>query len=224
MHPKLEKILRDTKRNNYELEKFSKDIHQISPEKRISSIINIISSIRIPKKSNIIDVGTGYGYGAILFNALGHNVIGIDIFDKKISEGINYWENQGIQAEKNFSFDTATSTNGKLYLENMDSRKINLFPNESVDLVTSFYLSTYMIGKNGAYQNVHKVLKPDGKLLISTEGPLKKYDLVNKKLVNLSGILFAPKGMKFESMLVLKKNEAHDRYLIMYRKDLSFSS
>jgi len=211
----LEKIANN---GNFKLEKFSDDIQQVSPELRVHAISNIVSALDIPSDSSIIDIGTGYGYGAVLLNVLGNNVIGLEIFDKKLENGIKYWEKQGIKIEKNYDLEKAVFTNNKLYFANMDSRKINHFPDSSVDFVTSFYLSAYMLGKNGAYQNVHKVLKPNGKLILSTEGVLNVPEFARGLLVKTLGKRIVPKGLKFEKMITMDKNKAYDRYVIIYKK------
>lgn len=46
---------------------FSKkdDTQQISPEKRLISIDGIINNLEIPENLFILDIGTGFGYGAV---------------------------------------------------------------------------------------------------------------------------------------------------------------
>ena len=80
----LDELIMKISSQEKELRGFSKDTQQINPILRVNSIIGILENVDLPKNSTILDIGTGYGYGAVIFSKLGYNVIGIDINKDKL--------------------------------------------------------------------------------------------------------------------------------------------
>ena len=173
MNTKLERLVRLVEENPIAFERYSRDVQQINPLSRVYSIATIINNLDIPKESTILDVGTGYGYGAVLLNALGHTVIGIDFNGDKLRNGLEYWNKLGVDFKLGDSISQALGNEGKLYFSIKDSRNLEAIPKKSIDMITSFYISGYMAGRKGAFRAVDGVLKPGGNLLVTTEGPIQ---------------------------------------------------
>ena len=97
---------------------------------------------------NILDVGTGSGYFAILLAQLGHTVTGIDLTPAMLEE-----------ARRNAA-DYQVSVR---FLE-MDAQRTN-FPDSSFDAVLSRNLTWTLPEPDTAYRDWFRVLKPGGVLL-----------------------------------------------------------
>ncbi|MBL7051184.1 class I SAM-dependent methyltransferase [Candidatus Woesearchaeota archaeon] len=218
MDNKLEKILNLVQNNPVDFCRFSEDNHQINPESRIKSISNIISKINIPKHSTILDIGTGYGYGAVLLNALGYNAIGVEINEAKLKEGMGYWSKLGIDFEFTNDLSSVINSSGKLAFSARDSKNLSDIPNSSIDMVTSFYLSGYMVGKNGAYCGVERILKPKGNLVVTTQGYPNTPEFLKEFTVNLMGKFMEPKYLKLTSTLTINDPLVHDKFVLVYNK------
>ncbi len=216
MKSKLENILKLVQDNPVDFNRFSEDIHQINPESRVKSISSILSRINIPKHSTILDIGTGYG--AVLLNALGYNVIGVEINGPKLKEGMNYWGKLGIDFELTNNLSSVVNASGKLYFSAKDSRNLGEIPDSSIDMVTSFYLSGYMVGKNGAYGDVGRMLKPKGNLTATTQGYSDMPEFFKELMVNLMGEFMEPKNLKLTSTFTIDDPLVHDKFVLIYSK------
>ena len=111
--------------------------------------LNIISSkLDKTKKLDILDIGTGSGFLAILMVSLGHNVTGIDLSPHMIDSAKNLSKNLGY----NINFKTMDA-------ENLD------FPNESFDVILSRNLTWTLPNVENAYTQWYRVLRPNGILM-----------------------------------------------------------
>ncbi|MBU1202349.1 MAG: class I SAM-dependent methyltransferase [Nanoarchaeota archaeon] len=219
MNSELEKVLLLTKENPVDFKRFSRDDQQINPELRIKSISNIIKNINLPHKSTIIDIGTGYGYGAVLLNTLGYNVIGIESNEEKLEQGMQYWTRLGIAFSEISCVSNAVNTKGELYFLKRDARNLDDFPGSSVDMATVFYISTYMIGKKSLFNEVGRVLKPEGNLTITTEGHINIPSFLRGPFVKLASKYFKPKGLKCASTFKIDNSEVYDKFVVTYKKE-----
>lgn len=111
--------------------------------------LNIISSkLDNTKKLDILDIGTGSGFLAILMASLDHNVTGIDLSPHMIDSAKNLSKNLGY----NINFKTMDA-------ENLD------FPNESFDVILSRNLTWTLPNVENAYTQWYRVLRPNGILM-----------------------------------------------------------
>ncbi len=108
-----------------------------------------IISAHLPDKKNlkILDVGTGAGFFAILLSKLGHEVTGIDMSEKMLTEA------------KKISADFDCSVK---FLK-MDAQILN-FADETFDLVISRNLTWTLPDVMAAYREWRRVLKFGGKI------------------------------------------------------------
>ena len=104
----------------------------------------------IPEKKqlNVLDVGTGPGFLAILMARLGHNVMGIDSSDGMIQEARQNAARAGVFVD----FSVADAQNLP-------------FASEKFDLVLSRNLTWNLPDVAAAYQDWQRVLRPGGLLL-----------------------------------------------------------
>ena len=96
----------------------------------------------------ILDVGTGTGFFAILLSGLGHHVTGIDLTPAMLEEARAQAKAQGAKAE---------------FLQ-MDAQNLT-FENGRFDVVLSRNLTWTLPDPAGAYAEWHRVLKPGGLLM-----------------------------------------------------------
>jgi ubiquinone/menaquinone biosynthesis C-methylase UbiE len=103
----------------------------------------------IPGDSAVLEVGFGEGYGTSLLSQTCRHIVGIDI-DKKVVE----------YAQKKYG---AERCEFRLYNGN------NIpFPNNFFDVVISFQVIEHIVDDAGFISELHRVLKIDGRLYITT--------------------------------------------------------
>ena len=105
---------------------------------------------RLPERSplNILDVGTGTGFFAILMAKLGHKVTGIDLTPAMLEEAAAMAAGLGLD----------------IAFRHMDAQELD-FPDGTFDVVLSRNLTWTLPQPEKAYAEWHRVLKPGGLLL-----------------------------------------------------------
>ena len=105
---------------------------------------------RLPERSplNILDVGTGTGFFAILMAQLGHKVTGIDLTPAMLEEAAAMAAGLGLD----------------IAFRHMDAQQLD-FPDGTFDVVLSRNLTWTLPEPEKAYAQWHRVLKPGGLLL-----------------------------------------------------------
>lgn len=154
--------------------------------------VNLILSERGNKKLNILDIGTGPGFFALILSKKGHKVTGIDCSKEMIEI-----------AKKN-----CESTECDFYV--MDSHKLD-FKEDSFDMIISRNVTWTLYNPQEAYTEWTRVLKPNGKLIIfDANWYLSCYDENLKKEVEISEENYKKKyGIPYESC---KKETPHEFY------------
>ena len=103
---------------------------------------------RSPQSINVLDVGTGPGFFAILLTELGFHVTAVDMTPEMLDEAR---QNAGVLAEK------------------IDFREMNAedlcLPEDSYDVVVSRNLTWNLPHPEKAYSEWHRILRPGGLLL-----------------------------------------------------------
>ncbi len=100
------------------------------------------------KKLRILDIGTGAGFFAILLGRLGHEVTGIDMSGEMLHEAKLNALSYGVPAK----------------FRKMNAQELD-FASASFDVVISRNLTWTLPDVMAAYQEWHRVLKPNGLLL-----------------------------------------------------------
>jgi ubiquinone/menaquinone biosynthesis C-methylase UbiE len=130
-------------------------------------------------KMDILDVGTGPGFFAIIMSQAGHRVTAIDCTKAMVNEAKANAENAGITADFRVS----------------DGQELE-FEDESFDLIISRNVTWTLIDAPRAYREWKRVLKSDGKIIIFDanwnlrlfdEGAMKKYEEDQKEYEKLFG-------------------------------------
>ena len=105
---------------------------------------------RLPERSplNILDVGTGTGFFAILMAKLGHKVTGIDLTPAMLEEAAAMAAGLGLD----------------IAFRHMDAQQLD-FPDGTFDVVLSRNLTWTLPDPESAYREWMRVLKPGGVLL-----------------------------------------------------------
>ncbi|MGI5984783.1 MAG: class I SAM-dependent methyltransferase [Oscillospiraceae bacterium] len=98
---------------------------------------------------NVLDIGTGPGFFAIILAQEGHKVTGIDCTEAMLEEARSNAKQEAVSPE----------------FVQMDMHKLD-FPDESFDLLVSRNVSWTLLEPMKAYEEWKRVLKPGGRLLI----------------------------------------------------------
>lgn len=98
---------------------------------------------------DILDVGTGPGFFAIIMARAGHRVTALDCTEAMIEEAKKNAENEGIRGDFRVS----------------DGQELE-FADESFDLIISRNVTWTLIDAEKAYREWKRVLRPGGKVLI----------------------------------------------------------
>ncbi|MHB9292896.1 putative 2-methoxy-6-polyprenyl-1,4-benzoquinol methylase [Hollandina sp. SP2] len=98
---------------------------------------------------NVLDIGTGPGFFAILMALDGHRVTAIDCTENMITEARANAEREG--ARVNFMLADSHATD---------------FPDETFDLIISRNVTWTLLDADKAYSEWKRLLKPDGRMII----------------------------------------------------------
>src|SRR5260221_1479214 len=121
-------------------------------------ILNFANLVQVQKGIHILDIGCGRGDLAIEFARRGAEVIGID------------YSKDGIKIAQSALKNHTKSIHNSISFFAMNAKKLT-FNSNSFDIVTSFDVFEHLY-KNEldiALQEIKRVLKPDGTLLVHTE-------------------------------------------------------
>jgi arsenite methyltransferase len=144
----------------------------VLPGNRVTVARQIIADLHLTGTERVLDVGSGRGLYAIeaakvLFSG---NVVGIDLWDPAAVEKLTFHHqfsqptgNTIQNAQKNA---TLAGVSEKARFVNMDAANLD-FPDETFDLVTcGFLLSHLWRDQKGVLEELGRVLKTGGRLLI----------------------------------------------------------
>ena len=98
---------------------------------------------------DVLDIASGEGYGAAILAQVAHDVIGVDADQTAVGHALESYRRPNLR------------------FMHGDARRIPL-PDAAVDIVTSFETIEHFLEHEDFLQEVHRVLRPDGFLLIST--------------------------------------------------------
>ncbi len=149
------------------LRAFSADSWQLRPRQRmahVSAVLQVLlkRNLLVPK-GKALDIGTGFGYGAIALSKIGLEVHGFDICKGRLNEGLS----KIVGAENGIKSAQKVRVNNKLYFSASRSGRVQEKDN-SFDIAFSFYTSPYIFeSKNLAEYS--RLIKPGGKLVVTTD-------------------------------------------------------
>lgn len=194
---------------------------QYLPLNRVESIVGICLSWELPPLgSKIIDVGTGYGYGAAVLSAMGYEVLGIDLNQDRLERGMKFWKSLNWPVENMGASGVGSS---KMFL--LASKISDLGPEHfnQFDAGTCFFLSEYMGESGGAFHDVARFLTGRAKFFASTEGDMTKSESARARhLEQIASMLknreVSFSGLEFESYRFLAKERIFDPHLFTFSK------
>jgi len=125
-------------------------------------ILSIIRDLRLPVNSKILDVGCGSGTTAFLLAKDGFKVTGLNLSAKKIK--LAQIHQQQLELHLNFSVGNAEDI---------------MYDDNSFDLVLVVESLEYIIWQRWAFQEINRVLKPGGYILIVSSNRLSLINLIN---------------------------------------------
>ena len=204
--------------NPVEFKRYSSDRQQVNPSKRMISIDTLLSRLEIPPDGTVLDIGTGYGYGAILLADRGNRVIALERNKEKILEGVDYWRKLGYDCDFQTSLDGALDNSSQIVFIHGDSSSLNGVPGGMVDGAFSFYISGYMLIDKGTFNDISRVLKPESRFILSTEGPTKLPYFLRRTAVKVLANLCVPKGLHYDRTISLNEKKVYDRHVVILTK------
>ena len=120
-------------------------------------ISNLIKSLKIPKGSKILDVGTGWGKMSIILALHGHDIITRE--PEKWSE----WESSAKKA----------GVYEKITYQQMDAQQL-AFPDNSIEFIFLLGSLHHIPNKDIAFKGFLRVLSTDGRIVL--------FDYTNKRI------------------------------------------
>ena len=212
-------ILTKVMETSVDFTRFSQDEQQIDPIKRLSSIDTILDALGAPQGETVLDLGTGYGYGAIALASRGNKVIAVESNGDKLREGTEYWRNLGISFEIRDTFEEALQCDGPIVFMNRDIRNRGVESSKKFDSAYCFYVSEYMLTGEKVFESLTSTLKPGARFILTTEGPTKLPLFLRRSAVRILANCCLPQGMHYNHTLSLG-SEVYDRHVvIMTKKD-----
>lgn len=227
MREMLENVLEAVHRTPAPFLPFCRDIHQVDPEARLRSIAEIAQHLPLPAISDgcetplILDIGTGYGYGAVVFNMLGYHAIGIDNNKDKLRCGLDYWSTIGVPFLEISKPRELPNGIPQLCFMHRDMRDLHDFADNAADFAASFYVSRHKLGFHSPYGEVKRVLKERSYFAITTSGINRRFvpTFMRERITRLLPFIFNPTALLYKEFLTLDKQRAHDHYVYLFLKE-----
>ena len=216
MRAELQELCNLVRGNPASFKRFSDDLEQVDPSRRVESIAGIAERLEVPAGSRGVDLGTGYGYGAVLLNALGYTVIGIERNRDKLEDGLAYWGRLRVPFKYVSDHFFSSVSEGDLCFTHRDIRNLSNVADASLDWATAFYISSYMFSER-AFDEVGRILRPNGSFVISTEGPRQFSPFLRKLVSSVGERMLRPRGFTLAQTLDFGAR-VHDRYVFVYKK------
>ena len=207
----------DLELKNNEIEKL-KSYANLNFASKHSYILNLIKFYNENKNIKILDFGCGGGVPLVLIKMAGYeNIFGVDL--KELNENKITKQNKFVNL---FNFSNKTFT----FIENGKT----IFDNESFDLIISLQVLEHVKNFDEYYNELHRLIKADGKLILIFPHRLKPYDSHSKTYFihyfpkKIRGFLYnlftKDKKEYYENLLNLKSPFFHVKKLNHYFKNV----
>ncbi|MDD4610529.1 MAG: hypothetical protein PHU73_01040 [Patescibacteria group bacterium] len=174
---------------SFHLHQETTDKAQLNPIKRLSSIQNVWKAVKtkLGNPKTALDVGSGFAYGTIFLDKQNIKTVGIEKVRSKNTQAIELFRKLGIILNK---VDEIDFTKSPAILE---ADFNSLQSQEVADLITMFYLSGELVTNQQTFKVCEKLLKKDGKIVLSTEADRKTIESIIG-----NGNFKLPSGFSFE--------------------------
>jgi SAM-dependent methyltransferase len=116
---------------------------------RQKKVLELITSLKLPKGAKCLELGTGGGQNAIKYNEIGLNVHGIDSSEELLKTAQNF-----------------VTTKNNLKFSKVDLNAQMPFEECSFDLVVVVGTLQYLLEPSACVKDVYRVLKPGGHFIV----------------------------------------------------------
>lgn len=195
--------------------------NQYSPFQRLRSIGRVIDNSELPPTGSLIlDVGTGFGYGAVLLSSLGYRVVGVDSNKDRVERGNTLWNAVGQPLSE--SSDLISSADNGVSLIHSSVADIAPVVTSKFDAATCFFLSGYMLEAGGALHQVAEHLKLGAPFFASTEGdialpPLERDSNVQELANAFREGRMSLRGLDFREYYRIAEEVVYDPHVFSFR-------
>lgn len=186
---KVDEFIKKMESTDFQLHQETTDEAQLNPQERLTSIKNVWDAVKtkLGDPKTALDVGAGFAYGTVFLDMNGIKTIGIESVNAKNSQAIELFRKLGVTLNKVNEVDFSKSP----AIFETDFNKMRA--HEIADLITMFYLSGELVTNPRTFQSCEKLLKKDGKVVLSTEADRETIE----KIISDEGVKLAS-GFSFE--------------------------
>ncbi len=158
-YPEIKEKILDNSREQYVFEAFDQNIYNYVLFLDHKFAYNYAASF-VNKNSNVLEIGSGDGYGTHYLSKYCKTITGVDILDEVVKRA------------------NALHGNKKCHFACYDGKNLN-YPKNSFDMVISFHVIEHVRNVKAYLKNIKKVLKKDGVCILTT--PSRTYRLTEKQ-------------------------------------------
>jgi len=162
---KVDDLIEKLKSIDFHLLQETADKAQLNPQERLTSIMNVwaVAKTKLGNPKTALDVGSGFAYGTVFLDMNNIKAIGIENVHSKNVQAIELFRKIGITLNKIKEVDFSKSP------AILETDFTTLQFQEVADLITMFYLSGELVINPQTFQICEKLLKKNGKIMLSTE-------------------------------------------------------
>ena len=142
----------------------TKDLQSRIVQERFEYTLQFLDQLKLPENSRGIDIGCGAGLTCVELLKRNISVVGLDVSQNMVVLARKNCPNFSAGCKAEFLIGSA---------EEMD------FANDSFDIVTALGLLEYLRWDQWALSEIHRILKPDGYLIVSVPNSLRLSNLTN---------------------------------------------
>jgi tRNA A58 N-methylase Trm61 len=180
-NPVLETLIKNLrklkKEGGFNLHQDTEDQAQLDPIERIKSIQKVLevflNRFGGKKFETVIDAGSGFLYGITVLHSLGIKVVGVENVEHKVKQGLDLLKKAEFEKIKQIE-KIDFSKEPSVVLSDFNSLEIE--EKDRVDLISMFYVSLTMLNEAKTWSTLSRLLKQDGKILISTQANKKQVE------------------------------------------------
>lgn len=168
-------ILEELKKREPSLYQDTNDQAQLDPVARLLSIDSVWKSCShlLGRPQQVLDVGSGFGYGVVYLALQSISVLGIENVGHKIDQGVRMFDDVG------FCLERANTVQIKKEPSIFQGDFTLLQEQNVADLITMFYLSEALIISPETFTVCRQLLRKEGMILLSTQASI---DVVRERL------------------------------------------
>ncbi|MFA5031954.1 MAG: methyltransferase domain-containing protein [bacterium] len=145
-----------------------KNLHSLIIQERLNYVLNYIDNLNLGKGAKILDLGCGAGVTSVSLLLKGFDVCGIDVSEKMLDLAEKNCIKAGLKCKNIFRQGS---------IENLD------FDNNTFDVVVAMGLIEYLRWDYWGLQEMYRILKPGGHLIVTVPNMLRLSYITNPKFL-----------------------------------------